>query len=65
MIRERHRREINQRLITMRRFETIAKSARQQFYEKLRESHKEGATPTELSKLVGVSISRMKQILYK
>lgn len=65
MIREQHRREILQRKRTMRRFDTLAKSARWHYYEKIREAHAAGATPTELSKLLGLSISRTKQILYK
>ena len=49
----------------MRRFETIARNSRRKFYGILIEAHSEGATPTELAKLVGLSFQRIKQIVYE
>jgi len=65
MIRERHRNEILIAQRTMRRFETIARNSRRKFYGILIEAHSEGATPTELAKLVGLSFQRIKQIVYE
>jgi hypothetical protein len=65
MIRERHRNEILKRQRTMKRFETIARSSRRNFYKILKEAHQDGATPTELAKLIKLSVQRAEQIVYE
>lgn len=64
MIRERHRRDILALRRRVRRAETVLQKAREEYYELLRESHADRGTPSELSKLTGLSLTRIKQILY-
>jgi hypothetical protein len=49
----------------MKRFETIARSSRRSFYDILKEAHQDGATPTELAKLIKLSVQRAEQIVYE
>jgi len=64
LIRERHRRELLKARKTERRFKTAHSHAQNDFWKIIREAHEEGAQAQELADLVGLSIQRIKQILY-
>lgn len=49
----------------MRRHLTLYANAKENFYSSLQYAHSRGATPTELSKLLDLSVQRVKQIVYK
>lgn len=48
----------------MRRHLTLYGQSKQDFYASVKTAWENGATPTELSKLLGLSIQRIKQLLY-
>jgi len=48
----------------MRRHNTLARQATDEFYFALQVAHENGATPTELAKLLDLSVQRLKQIVY-
>lgn len=65
MIKESDRRNILERRKIMRRHLTLYANAKENFYSSLQYAHSRGATPTELSKLLDLSVQRVKQIVYK
>lgn len=65
MIREIHRNGILEKRKIMRRWKTLYLDAKNDFYSIIRAAHQEGATPTELSKLLELSIQRIGQIIYE
>jgi len=64
VIKEKDRNIILQRRKVMRRHNTLARQATDEFYFALQVAHENGATPTELAKLLDLSVQRLKQIVY-
>lgn len=65
MIKEKDRREMLARRKIMRRHLTLYGSSKQDFYASVKTAWENGATPTELAKLLNISISRIKQLVYE
>jgi hypothetical protein len=65
VIKEKDRREMLARRKTMRRHITLYGESKKIFYDSVKTAWENGATPTELSKLLGISIARVKQLVYK
>lgn len=65
MIKERDRNTILHKRKLLRRHNTLAKQATDEFYLSIQVAHQNGATPTELAKLLDLSVARLKQIIYE
>ena len=64
MIKEKDRREMLARRKVMRRHRSLLNSSTNDFYVSVKTAWENGATPTELAKLLDLSIQRIKQLLY-
>jgi hypothetical protein len=64
VIKEKDRREMLARRKIMRRHQTLYKKSKQDFYDSVITSWKNGGMPLEISKLLELSVQRVKQIIY-
>jgi hypothetical protein len=65
MIKEKDRRLMLARRKVMRRHQTLLKQSKQDFYVSVKTAWENGATPTELAKFLGLSLTRTKVIIYE
>ncbi len=65
MIREKDRREMLARRKIMRRHRTLLNNSTKDFYDSVKTAWENGGMPLEISKLLGLSVQRVKQIIYE